>query len=245
MRSRRWSMRGRPRGRSHSAVDMRLLEYITKISVKHGIDPNNFFNKIVNAWKDRRSKCKQLTIQCREKMRAHAIFLITADYDVVAQFPISKHLLEEVAPLKEFAYIIEREKDALMKKTNDSGVRYFKIKDLKTGMKRINLKARVLAISRPQLAPTRYNDYVMFTNVTLTDETGTVKLTLWNGRRNSLSINDIVEVANARVTAYRGETQLRIGRHSGLRVIENHEGVHARELEHTPDLNGITTPAHG
>jgi len=224
---------------------MRLLEYLTKISVRRGIDPNIFFNKIVNAWKNRRSQCKQLTIQCREKMRAHAVFLITADYDVVAQFPIPKHLLEEVAPLKEFAYIIEREKDALMKKTNDSGVRYLKIQDLKTGMKRINLKARVLAISRPQLAPTRYNDYVMFTNVTLTDKTGTVKLTLWNGGRNSLSINDIVEIENARVTAYRGETQLRIGRHSRLRVIENHEGVHARELEHTPDLNGITTPAHG
>jgi ssDNA-binding replication factor A large subunit len=178
-------------------------------------------------------------------MRANAIFLITANYDVVAQFPIPKHLLEEVAPLKEFAYIIEREKDALMKKTNDGGARYFKIKDLKTGMKRINLKARILAISRPQLAPTRYNDYVMFTNVTLTDKTGTCKLTLWNGRRNSLSINDIVEIENARVTAYRGETQLRIGRHSKLRVIENHDGIHARELEHTPNLNGITTPAHG
>jgi len=241
MRSRRWMMRGRPRGRGHSAVDTRLLECLVKISVRHRIDPNKFFSKIVDAWKNGRSRCRQLMIQCRERMRDRAIFLITADYDVVAQFPIPEHLLKEIAPLKEFAYMIEREKDALMKKTNDSGVRYYKIKDLKVRMKRINLKARVLAISRPQLALTRYNDYVMFTNVTLTDETGTVKLTLWNGRINSLSTNDIVEVENARVTAYRGETQLRIGRHSKLRVIENNEGVRARELEHTPDLNSIAT----
>jgi ssDNA-binding replication factor A large subunit len=167
-------------------------------------------------------------------MRDRAIFLITIDYKVVAQFPIPEHLLKEVAPLKEFAYIIEREKNALMKKRNDRGVRYFKIKDLKTGMKRINLKARVLAISKPQLALTKYNDYVMFANVTLTDETGTVKLTLWNGRINSLSINDIVEIENANVTAYKGETQLRIGRQGKLRVLENYKEVVKRELEHIP-----------
>ena len=221
MQSRRWATRGRPRGRGHSADDTRLLEYLTKISVKHRIDPNKLFNKIVDAWKNRSSKYKRLTIRCRERMRSRAIFLITTDCKVVAQFPIPERLLKETAPLKEFAYMIKREKNALMKKRNDSEGRYYKIKDLKTGMKRINLKARVLAISRPQLALTRYNDYVMFANVTLTDETGDVKLTLWNGRIDSLSINDIVEIENANVTAYKGEIQLRIGRQGKLRVIEN------------------------
>ena len=225
MQSKRWTTRGRPRGKGHSAADTRLIEYLAKISVKHRIDPNTLFDKIVDAWKNRRSKCKQLTIQCREKMRDHAIFLISTDYKVVAQFPILEHLLKATAPLKEFAHIIEREKFALMKRRNDSGARYFKIKDLRTGMKRINLKARVLAISKPLLALTRYNDCVMFANVTLTDETGTVKLTLWNGRINSLSINDIIEIENANVTAYRGETQLRIGRHGKLKVIKSHQGV--------------------
>jgi len=241
MQSRRWTMRGRPRGRGHSAVDTTLLEYLTKISVKHRIDPNKLFNKIVDAWKNRKSKCRQLTIQCREKMRDRAIFLITTDYKVVAQFPIPEKLLKETAPPKEFAYIIEREKIALLKRRNDSEVRYLKIKDLKTGMKRISLKARVLAISRPQLAPTRYCDYVMFANVTLTDETGTVKLTLWNGRINSLSVNDIVEIENANVTAYKGETQLRIGRQGKIKVIKNYEGVFKGEPEHTTNLYSIAT----
>jgi replication factor A1 len=153
-------------------------------------------------------------------MRDRATFLILADHEVVAQFPIPVHLLEESAPLKRFAYLVEREKNALMKRITDSQGRYFKIKDLKTGMKRINLKAHVQTISRPQLALTKYNDCVTFTNVTLTDETGTMKLTLWKDRMDSLSTNDIVEIKRANVTAYRGETQLRIGRHSELRVIE-------------------------
>jgi len=224
---------------------MRLIEYLTRISAKYRIDPNKLFNKIVDAWKNRRSKCKQLTIQCREKLRNRAIFLITTDYKVVAQFPIPEKLLKETTPLKEFTYIIESEKNALMKKRNDSEVRYLKIRDLKTGMKRINLKARVLAISRPQLVLTKYNDCVMFANVTLTDETGTVKLTLWNGRINSLSVNDIVEIENVNVTAYKGETQLRIGRHSKLRVIENYEEFLKKEPLHTPNPNSIATRAQG
>jgi len=191
------------------------------ISLKHRIDPNKLFNKIVYAWKNERSKCKQLTIDCREKMRDHAIFFITANHEVVAQFPMSGHLLEQTAPLKQFAHVIEREKNVLMKKRNARAVTYHKIGDLKAGMKRINLKARVLAISRPQQALTKYNGYVMFVNATLTDESGTVKLTLWDSRINSLSINDIVEIENARVTAYKGETQLQIGKQGRLRVIGN------------------------
>jgi len=245
MLNRRWAMRGRPRGRSHSPRDTRLLQYLITISLKHRIDPNKLFNKIVYAWKNGRSKCKQLTIQCREKTGDHAIFLITANHEVVAQFPTSRSLLEQTAPLKRFAYAIEREKDALMKKRNAKAVTCHKIGDLKAGMKRVNLKARVLAISRPQQAQTKYNTYVVFANATLTDETGTVKLTLWDSRINSLSINDTVEIENARVTTYRGETQLKIGRRSKLRIIDNHNRVRARELEHIPSLNSIATQAHG
>jgi len=178
-------------------------------------------------------------------MGDHAIFLITANHEVVAQFPISGHLLKQTAPLKRFVYAIEREKDALMKKKNARTVTCRKIGDLKAGMKRVNLKARVLAISRPQQALTKYNTYVSGANATLTDETGTVKLTLWDSRINSLSVNDIVEIENAWVTAYRGETQLKIGRRSKLRIIDNHNRVRARELEHIPSLNSIATQAHG
>jgi len=221
MLHRTWSMRGRHRGNFHSPIDTRLLEYLAEISVKHRINSNEFFDKIVSAWENRRSKCKELAIECRAKTGGRAIFLITTDYTVVAQFPIPEYILKEAAPLKEFTYIIEREKLALMKKINENEKRHSKIKDLKAGMKRINLKAHVLAISKPQLALTRYNDYVMFANATLIDETGTIKLTLWNNRTNMLSINNIVEIENANVAAYRGELQLRMGRNSKLEVIEN------------------------
>lgn len=217
------SIRGRRRGNFYSPVDTKLLEYLAEISVKHMVDPNEFFDKIVYAWENHRSKYKELTIECRIKTKGSAIFLIISDHDVVAQFPIPEYLLKEAAPLKRFSYVIEREKQALMKKRSENPERHFKIRDLKVGMKKVNLKARVLAISKPRLAFTRYNDCIMFANATLTDETGTIKLTLWNSRTNTLSINNIIEIENANVAAYRGELQLRMGRNSKLEVVENRD----------------------
>jgi len=231
MQHRTWSMRGRHRGSFHSPVDTRLLEYLAEISIKHMIDSNKLFDKIVYAWENRKSKCNGLSIECRAKTRGSAIFLITTDCNIVAQFSIPEYILKEATPPKEFAYIIEREKLALMKKRNGNKKRHFKIKDLRAGMKRINLRARVLAISKPQLALTRYNDYVMLANATLADETGTIKLTLWNSRTNMLSINNIVEIENANVAAYRGELQLRMGRNSKLTAIENHDLALPQKLE--------------
>jgi len=105
-----------------------------------------------------------------------------------------------------------------------------RIKDLKAGMKRINLKAQVIEISKPKLVLTRFNDYVVFANATLSDETSTIKLTLWNGRINMISINDTVQIENANVIVFRGEKQLRIGRNGRLKVVENSP---LREPEHT------------
>ena len=64
------------------------------------------------------------------------------------------------------------------------------------------------------------NDYIVFANATLSDETSTIKLTLWNGRVNMVSINDMVQVENANVVMFRGEKQLRTGRNGRLKVVE-------------------------
>ena len=218
-----WTFRGRPRGRFHSYADTKLLEYLTKISVRHGIDPNEFFGKFVEAWENRESTCKKLTIECRRRTRYFAIFLITADYKVVAQFPIPEYLLRETDPLKEFGYVLEHARRVLVKERERSGATCLRIKDLKAGMKRVSLRARVVEISEPRLALTRFNDYVMFANAVLSDDTSTIKLTLWNGRIKMVSVNDIVQIENADVIVFKGELQLRMGRSGRLRVLDKND----------------------
>jgi len=227
----RWTFRGRPRGRSHSYADTKLLEYLTEISVRHGIDPNKFFSKFVEAWENRESTCKKLTIECRRKTRDFAIFLVTTDYKVVAQFPIPEYLLRETDPLKEFGYVLEHARRVLVKQREGSRATCLRIKDLRAGMKRVSLKARVIEISEPMLAYTRFNDYVMFANAVLSDGTGTIKLTLWNGRIKMVSVNDVIQIENADVVVFRGDPQLRMGKSGRLRVLDKNDLAATQGLE--------------
>jgi hypothetical protein len=230
MRTRTWSGRGRPRGSHHPRFDTRILEYLVELSTKRGINTTEFFRSIVDAWKNGEAKCTGLNIRRRTKRKGQPIFLITEGYKVVAQFPIQENILKETNPLKGFDYVRQRVRHASrMKERKTFEDDQLQIRDLKPGMKRINLKAQVIGISKPKLVLTRFNDYVVFANATLADKTSKIKLTLWNGRINMVSINDIVQIENANVIMFKGEKQLRIGRNGRLKVVESPR----HETEHT------------
>jgi replication factor A1 len=94
----------------------------------------------------------------------------------------------------------------------DRGSHFLPIKDLQTGMRRISLRAKVLEIARPTLVFTRFGNYASVANALIADETGTIKLCLWNEQINSISIGDTVQIENARTFTFRGERQLNIGK---------------------------------
>ncbi|MDH5419637.1 MAG: OB-fold nucleic acid binding domain-containing protein [Candidatus Bathyarchaeota archaeon] len=208
--------RGRPRGKYHALADFRLLEYLALISMKHGIDSNDFFNSFVEAWERQQSTCKGLLIECRKRTRDYAIFLITNSYKVVAQFPIPKHILEETSPLKEFAYAKAPRRTIV----EGAKVKHLQIRDLKSGMNQISLEAKVLEIPKPVSVVTRFGEFAKVTNVSIKDETGIIHLPLWNKQIDEVSEGDVIQVENARVVTFRGERQLRVGRGGQLSVIE-------------------------
>ena len=208
--------RGRPRGKYRSSADFRLLEYLSLISMKYGIDSEKFFDSFVEAWKRQESTCESLLIECRKKTRDNAVFLITDSCKVVAQFPIPKRILEETSSLKMFA----RTRALRRKIVKMVKVKHPRIGDLKSGMKRIDLKARILEIPRPRSVITRFGGFAMVTNASIADETGIIQLPLWNKQIDTVSVGDTIRVENARVVTFRGERQLRVGRGGQLSVIE-------------------------
>ncbi len=208
--------RGRPRGRYHALADFRLLEYLSLISMKYGIDSNVFFNSLVEAWKRQQSECKNLLIECRKRTRDRAVFLVTNSCQVVAQFPIPKHILEETNPLKEFLYPKASTRN-IAKRTTEKKLR---ISDLKSGMNQINLEAKVLDIPKPISVVTKFGEFAKVANVSIKDETGIIQLPLWNKQIDNISVGDIIQVENARVVNFRGERQLRVSRGGQLSVIE-------------------------
>lgn len=226
-----WTFRGRPRGKFHSYADTKLLEYLTWLSVKHEIDSNEFFGKFVEAWENRESACKKLTVECRRKTGVFAIFLITIDHKAVAQFPMPEYLLRETDPLKEFEYVSEHARRVSIKEREGSMPTCLRIKELRAGMKRVSLRAKVIGISGPRLVLTRYNDYVTLANAILSDETGTIKLTLWNDSIIMVSVNDVIQIENADVIVFRGEKQLRIGKSGKLRVLDKDDLTATQGLE--------------
>jgi replication factor A1 len=98
---------------------------------------------------------------------------------------------------------------------------HYQIKDLRVGMKRINIKARVLEVSQPRVVATRFGLYANVTNVLVTDETGTIQLPLWNKQTDEISAGDLIQVENANVIVFRGVRQLRVGRSGKVSVVKN------------------------
>jgi len=196
-------------------------EYLAFLSIKYEVDPDELFYALISAWENQKSTCENLSIKRREKTRDKAVFLITTDSKVVAQFPIPKNfLLDQNNPIKNL-----RKTDLLRRHLikKNKGPHSLHIRDLRTGMKQINLRATVLEIPRPTSVFTRFGNYASVANALITDETGTIKLCLWNEQINSISVGDTVQIENARVSMFRGERQLRIGKNGKLSITESIE----------------------
>jgi len=188
-------------------------EYLAFLSIKYEVDPDKLFYALISAGENQKSTCGNLSIKCRSKLHDKTVLLITKGQKVVAQFPIPKEfLLERSNPIKDLINpdMVRRH---LNKKNREP--RLLQIRDLRAGMKEVNLKAKVLEIARPTLVFTRFGNYASVANALIADETGTIKLCLWNEQINSISVGDTVQIENARVSMFRGERQLRIGKSAG------------------------------
>jgi replication factor A1 len=193
-------------------------EYLAFLSIKYEVDPDKLFYALISAGENQESTCGDLSIKFRDKLQDKIIFLITKGPKVVAQFPISNEFLsEKTNPFKNLS------KTNLLRrhKIKKNGAPYFvHIMDLRTGMKKVSVKARVLEIARPILVFTRFGNYATVANALIADETGTIKLCLWNEQINSVSEGDTIQVENVNVSTFRGEKQLRIGKKGMLSEVQ-------------------------
>jgi replication factor A1 len=185
-------------------------EYLALLSMKYEVDPDKLFYALISTGENQKSECGKLSIECRGKTQDKAIFLILQDSRVVAQFPVSmEFLLSQSNPIKDFmkTNLIRRHLDE-----KNKGLHSLPIKDLRTGMRHVNLRAKVLEIPTPKPVFTRYGNYGSVANALIADETGTIKLCLWNEQVDSISVGDTIQIENASASRFKGERQLRIGK---------------------------------
>jgi hypothetical protein len=204
-------------------------EYLAFLSVKYEISPDTLFCALLSAGENSKSRCGNLSIECRGKTKDKIIFLIMKDSEVVAQFPVSKKLLlEQGNPIGKFMEtdIVRRH---IAKETNM--VYSQSIRDLRVGMRHVNLKGKVLEVTKPKHVVTRYGNHASLAKALIENETGKIKLCLWNEQVDSVSAGDTVKIENARVSVFSGERQLSLGKKGTLN--------HIVDLEHRQILMDV------
>ncbi len=189
-------------------------EYLAFLCAKYEVDPESFFQALVSASKNRVSTCNGLSIKRRCTQNENVVLLITNESKVVAQFPIAtEFLFQQKNSIKDIAQTVAFNRSIVR---NDPGPRWKQIKDLKIGMKSVDLKAEVLEIAQPKFVVTRFGNHASVANALISDETGKVKMCLWNEQIKTISEGDKIQIENATISAFRGEKQVRIRKNSLL-----------------------------
>jgi replication factor A1 len=92
-----------------------------------------------------------------------------------------------------------------------------KISDLKAGMKRVDIKVKIVEVGEPREVDTKFGHNRVAT-ATVEDETGKTKLSLWGEDIEKVSPDDVVEIKNGYITEFRGELQLNVGQYGKMNV---------------------------
>ena len=87
-------------------------------------------------------------------------------------------------------------------------------------MKGIDVNAKIIKIPPKQDVLTKFGVEAFVSNISIADETGTIRLSLWNDQIDKVHIGYEVEVENCYVASYIGELQLRIRRKGKISIID-------------------------
>ena len=195
-----------------------LGEHLALLSVKYNVYPNEVFQALVLAKKNESAKCGCLVVEYRGKMKEETIFLITKDGNVVAQFRVEEEfLLRKDNPFESWMST-DKIKKKIAKQNTDSS--WLQVKDLRQGMKRVNLKATVDEIPKPAQVHTQFGNTVLVVNAIIGDDTGKIKLCLWDTQIGQISVGETIELKNGQVCVFRGEKQLRLGKNGSLSPVK-------------------------
>lgn len=96
-----------------------------------------------------------------------------------------------------------------------------RIRDLRPGMKHVDIKVRILSLSEPIKITSREGVERQLVEAQVGDSTGTSVLALWNERVGSVNVDDVMQIRNGFVTSFKGEVRLNVGKYGEMAKIED------------------------
>jgi len=192
-----------------------LEDQLAFIATQHEVYPTELFQALIAAKeKGKTTAVSDLNVEYRGNVASQAIFLITRDGKVVAQFRVPDETLERTDV--SFDNSMDSSKIRREIARQNPAPSHLKIENLRVGMKKINVSAEVLQVSEPSKVHTQFRDNAVVSNAVIGDETGKVLLCLWDQQINSVHVGDFIEVKNAHVAMFKGEKQLRMGKNGKI-----------------------------
>jgi replication factor A1 len=94
------------------------------------------------------------------------------------------------------------------------------IKDLRDGMRTVEVEGEIMDVSTPREVSLRTGGQARVADATLRDESGTIKLSLWDAQIDAVAKGAKVKVSNGYINTFRGERQLNVGRYGKLDILE-------------------------
>ena len=196
-----------------------MEDQLAFIATQHEVYPTELFQALITAKeKGKPIAVSDLNVEYRGNVASQAIFLITREGKVVAQFRVPDDTLSRTDV--SFDNSMDSSKVRREIARQNPAPSHLKIENLRVGMKKINVSAEVLQVSEPSKVHTQFRDNAIVSNAVVGDETGKVLLCLWDQQVNSVHVGERIEVKNAHVAMFKGEKQLRLGKNGKICLIQ-------------------------
>ena len=107
---------------------------------------------------------------------------------------------------------------------------FIQVKDLAPEKKPgINIRVRVIMKGEPRSVKTKFG-LSRVCDVKVSDDTGSVTLSLWGNKINDVNFGDIVELTNGYCNVWQNRPQLSVGRDGEMKIIEDDKFTDAQTL---------------
>ena len=93
-----------------------------------------------------------------------------------------------------------------------------KISELRPGTKNVNITVKIEEIEPAREVQSRTGEQLRVANAVASDDSGKVKMSLWNEDIDRVKANDTITIDNGYVSSFRGEIQLSVGKYGKLSV---------------------------
>jgi hypothetical protein len=195
----------------------KIIEQLAFVSVKHHVYLSELYRALITARETKKTTCEDLTVSYRGTVNDLAIFLITKDNAIVTQFKVEEEFLKR----KDISFEDWLDTDKIRKQVTKQKLAFdlVEIRNLRSGMKKITLKAQVSEVKQPRMVNTQFGSRIKVTDVWLTDETGKINLCLWGEQTSLPNAGDMVHIKGASVRSFRGDLALNLGHIGTLSVL--------------------------